>query len=272
MFLYRLLKTRFFGKYRKPWLFPEMENAQDWQGLTVLSGSKARLAALFGPSFAEPVVGNVLLAHPMGKDGKGFFLRDGHARFLRKNGFNVLLFDFNGFGESQEGSFSYMEDVLAAGHELRRLAPNLPTAVVGTSFGGAWAICALSRKGHGFSAAVIEGAFTTLKEYWHRYPVANMVLSALSVLLPKLEQSLRPITQIQSIEGLRKILFIYGESDRAAPVEMGKRLFEACNLPESDRFFWKMAETGHTQAFMRAPQTCRMRYVDFLRESFTALV
>ena len=270
MFLYRLLKTPFFGKYRKPWLFPEVENAKDWQRLTVLSGSNARLAALFGPSLVEPVVGNVLLAHPMGKDAKGFFLRDGHARFLRENGFNVLLFDFNGFGESQEGSFSYMEDVLASGRELRRLAPNLPTAVVGTSFGGAWAICALSRKGHGFSAAVIEGAFTTLKEFWYRYPVANLVLSALSVLLPKLEQSLRPITQIQSIEGLRKILFIYGESDRAAPVEMGKRLFQACSLPEPDRFFWKMAESGHTQAFMRASQTCRMRYVDFLRESFTA--
>jgi len=119
---------------------------------------------------------------------------------------------------------------------------------------------------------VIEGAFTTLKEYWRRYPVANLVLSALSVLLPKLERSLRPITQIQSIDGLRRILFIYGESDRAAPVEMGKRLFQACNLPESGRFFWKMADTGHTQAFMRAPQTCRTRYVDFLRESFTALV
>ncbi len=270
MLLYRLLKTPFFGRYRKPWAFPQAENARDWQRLTIPSGSKARLAALFGASLARPVFGNVLLAHPMGPDAKGFFLRDGHARFLRENGFNVLLFDFNGFGESQEGDFSYMEDVLAAGRELRDLAPGLPTAVVGTSFGGAWAICALSRKGHGFSAAVIEGAFTTLKEYWGRFPVANLVLSVLSVLLPKLEQSLRPITQIQAIQGLRRVLFVYGESDRWTPIEMGQRLFKACNLSESDRFLWKMPEAKHTQAFMAASQACRTRYINFLRESLAA--
>ena len=268
-FLYRWLKAPFFGKYRKPWIFPQVENTQDWEKLTIASGSNARLAALFGPALARPAAGNVLLAHPMGADAKGFFLKDGHARFLRDNGFNVLLFDFNGFGESQEGNFSYMEDVLAAGRELRRLAPGLPAAVVGTSFGGAWALCALSRPGHGFSTAVIEGAFTTLKEFWRRYPLANLVLTAISTLLPKLEQSLRPIAQIRSVQGLRRILFVYGESDRAAPVEMGERLFRACNLPQSDRFLWKIPQARHTQGFISASQACRQRYVDFLRKSLT---
>jgi hypothetical protein len=35
-------------------------------------------------------------------------------------------------------------------------------------------------------------------------------------------------------------------------------------------FFGKY-RTGHTQAFVRAPQTCRIRYVDFLRESFSGV-
>jgi len=270
MLLYRLLKTPFFGQYRKPWRFPEAENARDWRRLVIEIGSKAQLAGLFGPCLSGPAVANVLLAHPMDADAKGFYLRNGHARFLRENGFNVLLFDFNGFGESAEGNFGYMEDVLAAGRELRLIAPGLPMAVVGTSFGGAWAICALSREGHGFSAAVIEGSFTTLKEFWRRYPVANLVLSALSVLLPGLERSLRPIAQIGSLRGLRRMLFVYGESDRATPVEMGRRLFDACNVSESDRFFWAVPQARHTQAFAVASEPCRMRYVSFLRESFPA--
>jgi pimeloyl-ACP methyl ester carboxylesterase len=270
-FLYRWLKAPFFGKYRKPWIFPQMEKMQDWEKLTIASGSNARLAALFGPALARPATGNVLLAHPMGADAKGFFLKDGHARFLRENGFNVLLFDFNGFGESQEGNFRYMEDVLAAGRELSRLAPGLPAAVVGTSFGGSWALCALSMPGHGFSAAVIEGAFTTLKEFWRRYPLANLVLTALTVLLPKLEQSLRPIAQVRSIQRLRKILFVYSEGDRAAPFEMGERLFRECNLPHSDRFLWKMPQARHTQGFTSASPACRQRYADFLRESLTTV-
>lgn len=268
-FLYRWLKAPFFGKYRKPWIFPQIEEMRHWEKLTIASGSNARLAALFGPALARPAAGNVLLAHPMGTDAKGFFLKDGHAHFLRENGFNVLLFDFNGFGESQEGNFSYVEDVLAAGRELHRLAPGLPAAVVGTSFGGSWALCALSKPGHGFSAAVIEGAFTTLKEFWRRYPLANLVLTALTVLLPKLEQSLRPIAQVQSIQRLRKILFVYSEGDRAVPVEMGERLFRACNLPHSDRFLWKMPQARHTQGFTSASQACRQRYAEFLRESLT---
>ena len=268
-FLYRWLKAPFFGKYRRPWIFPQTEKMQDWEKRTITSGSNARLAALYGPALARPAAGNVLLAHPMGSDAKGFFLKDGHARFLRENGFNVLLFDFNGFGESEEGNFHYMEDVLAAGRELNRLAPGLPAAVVGTSFGGSWALCALSKAGHGFSAAVIEGAFTTLKEFWRRHPMANLVLSGLTLLLPGLERSLRPIAQVRSIQHLRRILFVYGEGDLAAPVEMGERLFRECNLPQSNRFLWKLPQARHTQGFTTASPACRQRYAEFLRESLT---
>lgn len=270
MLLYRLLKTPFFGRYRRPWSFPIAESPGDWRGVTFASGSGARLAGLFGASRVEPACGNVLLAHPMGADAKGFFLKDGHARFLRDSGFNVLLFDFNGFGESEEGNFSYIEDILAAGRELERLAPRLPAAVVGVSFGGAWALCALSREAHGFSVAVIEGAFTTLMEYWQRFPVARVVLRALSALLPQLERSLRPIAQIRAVRDLRRMLLLYGESDRWTPTDMGQRLFEACPLAESDRFLWKLPQTKHTQGFAAASQACRARYVSFLRDSLAA--
>jgi pimeloyl-ACP methyl ester carboxylesterase len=212
-----------------------VESTQDWEKLTIERGSNARIAGLFGTALALPAVGSVLLAHPMGADAKGLF------------------------SEGRACAFST--------RELRRLAPGLPAAVVGTSFGRAWALCALSRPAHGFSAAVIEGAFTTLKEFWRRHPPANLVLTALSVLLPKLEQSLRPIAQVRSLQCLRRILFVYGESDRAAPVEMGERLFRACNLPQSDRFLWKMPQARHTQGFISASQVCRQRYADFLKES-----
>jgi hypothetical protein len=117
---------------------------------------------------------------------------------------------------------------------------------------------------------VIEGAFTTLKEFWRRYPAANLVLSALSALLPDLERSLRPIAQIKALRGLRRIMFVYGGGDRATPAEMGKRLFDACNLPEASRIFCEVPEARHTQAFTMASEACRARYLSFLRESLSA--
>jgi len=270
MLAYRILKTPFFGKFRKPWTFPRAENPQDWQPLQIASGSRARLACLFGAAHGTPAAGNVLLAHPMGSEAKGFFLRDGHARFLRDNGFNVLLFDFNGFGESEEGNFGYVEDVLAAGRELRRLAPGLPTAVFGSSFGGARALCSLARADHGFSVAVFESVFTSLKEYWGRFPVANAVLTALSALLPELERSLRPIAQVGMLRGVRKVVFLYGDGDRWTPLEMGTRLFESCNLDRADRVLWTMAGARHAQAFATSSAEWRERYLKFLREALAA--
>jgi pimeloyl-ACP methyl ester carboxylesterase len=272
MGLYRLLKAPFFGKYRKPWTFPASENRAHWQPLAIDSRSKARLAALFGAARTAPAFGNVLLAHPMGSEAKGFFLRDGHARFLRDHGFNVLVFDFNGFGESEEGSFAYVDDLLAAGEALRRRAPGLPTALFGTSFGGAWAICALSRPGHGFDVAVVEAAFTSLAEYWGRFPLANAVLRVVSALRPGLERALRPIAQIRSLREVRRLLLVYGDEDRWTPVSMGERLLKACNLPETDRALWRLPGAKHTQGFLTASQACRERYLRFLRESLSAAV
>ena len=47
-----------------------------------------------------------MCAHPMGVEAKGYYLKHGHGMALRQGGFNVLLFDFNGFGESGNGTSS----------------------------------------------------------------------------------------------------------------------------------------------------------------------
>ena len=55
--------------------------------------------------------GTIILAHPYLADAKLFFLRRGHAEMYLKLGFDVFLFDFNGFGESPFLNFEYEEDL-----------------------------------------------------------------------------------------------------------------------------------------------------------------
>lgn len=266
MILYRLLKTPFFGKYRVHWKFPASENPENWKRLEIQSDSKAKLTALFGESNIKPAVGNVIMAHPVGKEAKGFFIKNGHASFLRDRGFNVMVFDFNGFGESEEGNFDYPADILAAGNEIQKIVPELPVALIGASFGAGWSICALSR-GHNFSTVVIEGCFTTLAEYWQRYPFAHFVLKILSKVKPELEKSLRSIAQISTIKNQPKMLFVYGEDDNVTPTDMGTRLISACNLPDDNCTFWKLPKIKHTRAFIDSPLECKNRYVQFMNST-----
>jgi alpha-beta hydrolase superfamily lysophospholipase len=225
--IYALLKKPFFGKYQKPWRWPEASPRGEWRKLTFASESGGRLAGLFGAARGQPR-GAVVCAHPMGVEAKGFFLKRGHAAFLRDAGFHVLAFDFNGFGESTTGDFAYPLDVIAAGRKLKELAPGLPIGLLAASFGSAWGVCALAQPGHPFESAVLECPFTTLDEYWARYRVPSFTLKMLSVVLPEEAHKLRPIAQAARLQPLRELLFIYGDADTVTPPAMGEQFVEAC--------------------------------------------
>ena len=112
---YRLFKKPFFGRFMRPWRWPDGIDQGPWQRLSIASGSGARLAALLAEAHTPEAKGAVLLAHPMGTAAKGFWLKQGHAELLRRAGYHVMLFDLNGFGESSSTTMDYPLDVLAAG-------------------------------------------------------------------------------------------------------------------------------------------------------------
>jgi pimeloyl-ACP methyl ester carboxylesterase len=93
---------------------PEGEQDRNWQRVSIPSPTGATLVGLVAEAEGDPA-GTLVLAHPMGKAAKGFWLRHGHAELFRRAGFHVLVFDFNGFGESEAVSFDYPSDALAAG-------------------------------------------------------------------------------------------------------------------------------------------------------------
>lgn len=266
MNVYTLLKKPFFSRYQKPWVWPaEAESERtSWRRVDLDNGRGGTLVGLYGEALVGPARGTVVCAHPMGVEAKGFYLKHGHARLLREGGYNVLLFDFNGFGESPDADLLYPEDVLAAARGARGLAPGLPVAGLGASFGAAWLTCALSQEGHGLDAAVLECPFTTLDEYWVRYKVAYAVLKASNVLMPRLLAKLRPVARARDIHGTKAVLFIYGTLDSVTPPSMGERLMAACPLPRAQCSLWLVPEAKHTRALGAAPQEYRERVLGLL--------
>jgi uncharacterized protein len=260
---YRIFKKPFFGRFMKPWRWPENVDQAQWQRLAIDSRSGARLSALLARAHTATAKGAVLMCHPMGTAAKGFWLKYGHAELLRAAGYHVMLFDLNGFGESSSTTMDFPLDVLAAGQVLQARYPDLPVAVAGASMGAAMSVCALAERDHPFSAAVLESAFPTLLHFWSRYPIPKLGIQLSKLLYPAGERRLRPLHAAARLVGQPKLLLIYGEDDIYTPVEDGKQLHAAL-ASSTHTEFWQVPGAKHTHAYEAQPEAYAQRVIAFL--------
>ena len=268
--LYRFFKKPFFGRFVRPWRWPEGIDQSQWQHHAVSSESGATLSTLMAKSHTNKTKGAVLMVHPMGVIAKGFWLKHGHAELLRQAGYHVMVFDLNGFGESTSTTMDYPLDVLAAGHFLQSLFPNLPIAVLGASMGAAMSVCAMSHPKHPFKAAVLESAFPTLLHFWSRYPIPKIGIQLSKILYPKGERSLRPTYAAQNLIGEPNVLLIYGEADIYTPIKDGQLLFEALKKKTATQF-WQVKDAKHTLAYSTQPTEYSANVISFLDNNLVNL-
>lgn len=260
---YRLFKKPFFGRFVRPWRWPENVEQSQWQRLTVDSLSGARISSLLAAAHTSQAKGAVLLAHPMGVAAKGFWIKYGHAELLRQAGYHVMLFDLNGFGESTSTTMDYPLDVLAAGQALQAQYPALPIAVLGASMGAAMSLCALAQPDHPFKVAVLESAFPTLLHFWSRYPIPKLGIQLSKLVYPAGERSLRPTYAAQRLMGSPELLLIYGEADELTPVKDGQLLLQALQGKTAVEF-WQVPRAEHTHAYAAQPQEYAEKVIGFL--------
>lgn len=239
---YRLLKKPFFSNYMVKWRNPLSKNEQEeWITTITKSKSGGKIIGLFAKANSENAKASIVCGHPMGKEAKGYFIKNGYTDLLRKNGYNVLVFDINGFGESSHGNFSYFDDITAIGLEAKKITPDLPIGYFGISLGGQMATISFTYETHPYEFAIIESAATTLNEFWKLFPTAFKTLKILNFLLPKYTKKIKMIERIKEVKNLKSILFIYSEKDTWTPIEMGKRYLNNCPIP-SELFILKNAE------------------------------
>jgi len=262
---WKYLKKPFFRRFRVNWQWNESYgDISLWEKVEFQSKSGALLRGIYGASLNKKVKGNIVCAHPMVISAKGFLIKNGHAEMFRKNGFNVLLFDINGFGESEDGDYNLPEDMFAAGKFMNEFSPGFKTGFYGVSFGGAMGVCGCAKDGQPYESAVFESAFTTLEEFWGRWLITKYWVKLGYVLFPKAMSEMRPIDKIKKINSLKKILWIAGDSDKLIPVEMGNRFKEASPVPSE---YWIVPGAGHTLCYNAAPKEFETRVVKFFTDT-----
>lgn len=145
---------------------------------------------------------------------------------LVKQGFQVFMFDYSGYGYS-EGSPS-KENILVDANSAFDYLKNREKlkkdkfVIYGQSLGGCIGVVLGEQRQKEIDGLIIEGAFTSYKGMASNYlPVIGSSLIA------------QDYSAISSIEKFHKpILIIHSKEDQVIPFKMGKELYEKANNPK----------------------------------------
>jgi uncharacterized protein len=229
-----------------------------WREVEFPTADGVRLDGWFLPA-RGPRQGSVLFLHG---NAENISTHIASVAWLPAAGFDVLLFDYRGYGRSGgEPTLGGLQQDFAAALRTLLAMPEVDPeriVVLGQSLGGALAITGLaaSPDRRRVRALVVEGAFTSLRAlareklagFWLTWPL-QWPLSL------TIDDRYRPIDVIGELAPM-PILIIQGETDQVVPRQQGIALFEAAGQPKQ---LWLLPETGHIQAFARTENQRRLR-------------
>jgi fermentation-respiration switch protein FrsA (DUF1100 family) len=213
------------------------ETGLAFEELSLSTGDGQRLHAWWIAG-RPPSVGHLLFCHGnAGNIGDRVL----EAALLSAVGFDVLLFDYRGYGRStgrpqEEGTYRDARAALAA-LAGRPSVDRDRIFYLGESLGGAVALAlAVQFAPRGL---VLQSTFTSIRQAArHHYPFIP------SVLIPDAYPSLRLISRLRA-----PLLVLHGDRDEIVPVAHGRALLEAATVPKRMRVF---SGLGHNDLAARA--------------------
>ncbi len=165
-----------------------------------------------------------------------------------ESGYDVFIFDYRGYGESEEevDMYGFRDDVNAAIEFAHSLNETQSMTVVGQSMGGTFVIDALVAKEYDYVELVVaDSTFTSFASTMNSFMLKTIVLIPFSWL---------PYTftpdDLNAIENVPKlntpILFVTGDDDWIVNYENSKELYRNVKVSKS---LWIVKDAGHVKSF-----------------------
>jgi alpha-beta hydrolase superfamily lysophospholipase len=219
----------------------------------------------------QPGKGVVILMHGVHANRLVMVSR---AEFLSHAGYSVLLFDFQGHGESigKVITFGFLEsrDATAAVEFIRKQCPGEKIAVIGVSMGAASAL--LAEPPLPVSAMILESSYPTIYQATEDRMAARFgFLGKLATPLLTFQLKLRlriSADDLKPVEHARKItvpkFFIAGTADRDTTLPESQALFDAAAEPKQ---FWPVVGAAHVDMHAFAKTEYEKGILDFLAKN-----
>jgi fermentation-respiration switch protein FrsA (DUF1100 family) len=213
----------------------------------------------------EPPIGTIVHFHGNFGNVSSHFLC---AQFLTRYGFDVLVFDYQGYGgsEGKPSPRNTIEDGEASiDYALSRdRGRRKSVAVFGQSLGGAVATV-VSAQDTRVNSAVLEAAFNSYRGMafdvlgrsawtWLLYPIAPWFVGT----------KYDPEKWIAKISP-RPVLLIHGDADTVVPPWTSERLYERAQEPKR---LWIVKDANHLQCRSQAGEDYDKTIADFFRAAF----
>lgn len=197
-----------------------------WLPVSTASGRTAYIHAWWIPA-KQPDADVWLYLH-----GNGSNIGDEVARavWFRQLGFSTLLFDYRGYGRSQDQfptESSVYEDIEIVWNYLtqERKIPPKRIFLYGHSLGGAIAM-ELAIRHPDIAGLVVEASFTSMRTMVnHLY--RQFLIFPVDLLLHQRFDSLSKVRSLQM-----PVLFIHGTADRVVPAQMSEALYATAPEPK----------------------------------------
>ncbi len=175
--------------------------------------------------------GIIILAHPYLSVAKKFFLIRGHAKMYYDAGYDVIIFDFNGFGESPFVDFNYAFDLSVVASHIKNRYPAKRISGHGVSFGASHTISYSTQPDNVFDKIIIENCLdSNLSYYRKRNLKLHWTMLLLMKIFPTVNRNHNYVESISKLKNISKALFIYNAEDDLTTIEMGEKLLNACNI------------------------------------------
>ena len=223
----------------------------------------------FLPAVGEPVA-TVLFLHGTAEN-IGTNLDD--IAWLPAAGFNVFLFDYRGYGES-DGRPTTMRavyrDIEAAFATLMRRSDIDPDRIIvfGQSLGGALAVHAVrqSRYKSHVKAVVLDSAFSSFKAIAREQLNRSWVMRPFSITvgIAVHEDISSPMQAIAALAPI-PILIVHSREDAVIPLHHAQRLFAAAAEPKT---LWIAPRGRHVAVFNE--RAWQNRWIDYVRTAVGA--
>ena len=247
--------------------------AQRFRRVGFRSADGTRLAGWYGEGARGRGTATIIGCHGWAADKRDML---GLGDVLRESGFNVLLFDFRGWGESDRGPVTFGDretgDVLGAVRFLKEQHPAEAgrIGIIGVSMGAAAAIRA-SAQSPDIAAAVADSSYARLDvqvgRFFRRFmgpiwPMAGVPARWFGErLIGTPIGSPSPLQAIANISP-RPVMIIQGIRDSVVDAQDARRLYQAAGAPKT---LWLVEGADHAESRFAAMAEYDARVVGFFR-------